>query len=68
MELYSSYHWRFLSYTFVSVDNSPGIERLADARAENGAEQAGNMSNELLIHNQTNLESAYGRIMDADVA
>ena len=26
------------------------------------------MSNELLIHNQTNLESAYGRIMDADVA
>ena len=45
------------------------IERLADARAENGAEQSRlNMVNELLIQNQTNLEAAHGRIMDADVA
>ena len=45
------------------------IERLADVRAENGAEMSRlNMVNELLIQNQTNLEAAYGRIMDADVA
>ena len=45
------------------------IERLADARAESGAEMSRlNMVNELLIQNQTNLEAAYGRIMDADVA
>jgi flagellin len=45
------------------------IERLADVRAENGAEQSRlNMTNELLIQNQTNLEAAHGRIMDADVA
>ena len=45
------------------------IERLADVRAENGAELSRlNMTNELLIQNQTNLEAAHGRIMDADVA
>ena len=45
------------------------IQRIADARAENGAEQNRlSMTNELLIQNQTNLEAAYGRIMDADMA
>ena len=45
------------------------IQRLADVRAENGAELSRlNMTNELLIQNQTNLEAAHGRIMDADVA
>ena len=45
------------------------IQRIADARAENGAEQNRlGMANELLIQNQTNLEAAYGRIMDADMA
>ena len=45
------------------------IERVADARAENGAEQNRlGMVNELLTQNQTNLEAAYGRIMDADIA
>jgi len=55
---------------FVSVAQfTNAIERLADARAENGAETSRlNMVNELLIQNQTNLEAAHGRIMDADVA
>ena len=45
------------------------IQRLADVRAENGAELSRlNMTNELLIQNQTNLEAAHGRIMDADIA
>jgi flagellin len=45
------------------------IQRLADVRAENGAEVSRlNMTNELLIQNQTNLEAAHGRIMDADIA
>ena len=45
------------------------IERIADARAENGAEQSRlNMSSELLTRKQTNLEAAHGRIMDADIA
>ena len=45
------------------------IQRVADARAENGAEQSRiAMANEFLIQNQTNLEAAHGRIMDADVA
>ena len=45
------------------------IERVADARAENGAEQNRlGMISELLTQNQTNLEAAHGRIMDADVA
>jgi flagellin len=38
-------------------------------RAENGAEQNRlGISSELLVQNQTNLEAAYGRIMDADIA
>jgi flagellin-like hook-associated protein FlgL len=45
------------------------IERIADARAENGAEQNRlSMTSALLMQNQTNLEAAHGRIMDADVA
>jgi flagellin len=50
--------------TFVDV-----IERIADARAENGAEQNRlNMVDGLLIGKHTNLEAAHGRIMDADMA
>jgi len=45
------------------------IERLADMRAENGAEQNRVMNSiELLQSNLTNLEAAHGRIMDADIA
>lgn len=50
--------------TFVDV-----IERIADARAENGAEQNRlNMVDDLLIGKHTSLEAAHGRIMDADMA
>jgi flagellin len=45
------------------------IEKLADLRAENGAEQNRlSMASDLLALNQTNLEAAHGRIMDADIA
>jgi len=45
------------------------IERLADVRAENGAEQNRAMEVlDLLRTNMTNLEAAHGRIMDADIA
>ena len=45
------------------------IEDLADSRAENGGEMSRLMMvNELLVQNQTNLEAAHGRIMDADIA
>jgi flagellin len=45
------------------------IERLADMRAENGAEQNRVMNSiDLLQTNLTNLEAAHGRIMDADIA
>jgi flagellin len=45
------------------------IEKLADVRAENGAEQNRAMQvTELLRTNLTNLEAAHGRIMDADIA
>ena len=45
------------------------IEKLADARAENGAEQNRlSMVSDLLGTNMTNLEAAHGRIMDADIA
>jgi len=45
------------------------IEKLADVRAENGAEQNRIMNSiELLQTNVTNLEAAHGRIMDADIA
>ena len=58
------------SIMLVSVGQfTTAIQRLADARAENGAEMSRlNMTNELLIQNQTNLEAAHGRSMDADVA
>ena len=45
------------------------IEKLADMRAENGAEQNRVLNSlELLQTNMTNLEAAFGRIMDTDVA
>lgn len=45
------------------------IEKLADMRAENGAEQNRVMNSiEFLQTNMTNLEAAHGRIMDADIA
>ena len=45
------------------------IERLADMRAENGAEQNRVMTAiNMLQTNVTNLEAAHGRIMDADIA
>jgi flagellin len=58
------------SIMFVSMGTfTDMIERIADSRAENGAEQNRlNMTSELLVQNQTNLEAAHGRIMDADVA
>ena len=58
------------SIMFVSIGSFTDIiQRIADSRAENGAEQSRlGMTNELLIQNQTNLEAAHGRIMDADVA
>ena len=42
---------------------------VADARAENGAEQIdmGMVINELLTFQNGNLEAAHGRIMDADI-
>jgi flagellin-like hook-associated protein FlgL len=45
------------------------IERLADVRAENGAEQNRSMQViDMLQSSLTNLEAAHGRIMDADIA
>ena len=45
------------------------IERLADARSENGAEQNRMMQvSDMLQSSLTNLEAAHGRIMDADIA
>jgi len=45
------------------------IEKLADVRAENGAEQNRAMQvNDMLQSSLTNLEAAHGRIMDADIA
>jgi flagellin len=56
--------------TQVSIqDLTIAISKLADVRAENGAEQNRlHVSTELLMQNQTNLEAAHGRIMDADIA
>ena len=52
----------------ISVFTS-AIEKLADMRAENGAEQNRVMNSiEFLQTNMTNLEAAHGRIMDADIA
>jgi flagellin len=58
------------SILFVSIGSFTDIiERVADARAENGAEiNRLNMTSALLVQNQTNLEAAHGRIMDADIA
>ena len=51
----------------ISVFNI-AIEKLADMRAENGAEQNRIMNSiEFLQTNMTNLEAAHGRIMDADI-
>ena len=45
------------------------IARIADMRAENGAEQNRVMQRlDLLQSNLTNIEAAHGRIMDADIA
>ena len=45
------------------------IGRIADMRAENGAEQNRVMQRiDLLQSNMTNIEAAHGRIMDADIA
>jgi|TARA_E500000178_G_scaffold333571_1_gene368696 flagellin len=68
-EVYSSDH-HLQSIMFVSMGTfNDLIERVADARAENGAEQNRlRMTSELLTQNQTNLEAAHGRIMDADIA
>ena len=45
------------------------IERIADMRAENGAEQNRVMkSMDLLQSNLTNIEAAHGRIVDTDIA
>jgi flagellin len=45
------------------------IEKIADARAENGAEQQRiQQSYELHQTNLVNIEAAHGRIMDVDVA
>jgi flagellin len=45
------------------------VERIADARAENGAEQNRLMQvMEFLEVNYTNMEAAHGRIMDTDIA
>ena len=56
--------------TQVSIqDLTIALTKLADARAENGAEQNRlNVAVELLMQNQTNLEAAHGRIVDADIA
>jgi len=58
------------SILFVSMGSFVDIlGRIADVRAENGAEQNRlSMTNALLMQNQTNLEAAHGRIMDADIA
>ena len=56
--------------TDVSVEEFTNIiEKIADARAENGAEQQRvNQSMRLQQNNLVNLEAAHGRIMDTDVA
>jgi flagellin len=48
---------------------SDAMERIADARAENGAEQNRVMQGlELMEVNYVNMEAAHGRIMDTDIA
>ena len=57
------------SILFVSMGQFTSvIENIADARAENGAEQNRLlMVGDLLSSNMANLEAANGRIMDADI-
>ena len=59
-----------LNLLSVSVDQlNRVIDKIADARAENGAEQGRLvMVDKLLSGKITNLESAHGKIMDVDVA
>jgi flagellin-like hook-associated protein FlgL len=56
--------------TKVSIEEFTNIiEKIADVRAENGAEQQRvNQSLNLQQNNLVNLEAAHGRIMDVDVA
>jgi len=56
--------------TDVSIEEFTNIiEKVADARAENGAEQQRvNQSMKLQQNNLVNLQAAHGRIMDTDVA
>jgi flagellin len=56
--------------TSVSIEEFTNIiEKIADVRAENGAEQQRvNQSLRLHQNNLVNLEAAHGRIMDVDVA
>ena len=56
--------------TEVSIEEFTNIiEKIADVRAENGAEQQRvNQSLQLHQNNLVNLEAAHGRIMDVDVA
>jgi len=56
--------------TKISIEEFTNIiEKIADVRAENGAEQARvNQSLSLHQNNLVNLEAAHGRIMDVDVA
>ena len=60
----------FINLTEVSIEEFTNIiEKIADARAENGAEQQRvNQSLNLHQNNLVNLEAAHGRIMDTDVA
>ena len=68
-EIYTSEGY-LSSILFVSMASFVDvIERIADVRAENAAEQNRlSVTSALLMQNQTNLEAAHGRIMDADVA
>jgi len=56
--------------TKISIEEFTNIiEKIADIRAENGAEQQRvNQSISLQQNNLVNLEAAHGRIMDTDVA
>ena len=58
------------SIMYVSMEQfTEVINRIADARAENGAEQSRLLKvDELLSSKISNLEAAHGRIMDVDVA
>jgi flagellin len=59
-----------IDITKISVEEFTNvIEKIADVRAENGAEQQRiNQSMRLQQNNLVNLEAAHGRIMDVDVA